>query len=713
MDRANQTTDTQPQQVIDADMANPPKLDDLKSDLEGSQPYHSAFLAKLQEWRDSFSLSKKLTVRKGKSKVQPKLIRKQAEWTYPDISEPFLSTPSLFDAQPNSQQDVDATKQNKRILNRQFKSQINRVRLMDQISRSLVDDGTAILRVSWDFQERVTDTIKDTYEFLPLDPMSEEGQELAQIIQYVASGGDVGNNIPKDKLVSVQASIRAHRLVKAKVNGTKVVQELRVIKNQPEVTVEDLEAVIIDPSCRGNFDKAKFIILEFQISKSDMRLQSGRYFNIDSLAFSNDTESQSQNNIHGRNTDFNFVDDERRLRTAYEYWGYSDINGTGIAEPFVMTWVDNVVIRLEKAPVKETGLPFVQIQYMPDFNNNHGEPDAELLRDNQSITGAITRGMIDTMARSANGQVGYRSDALDEGNERRFQKGLDFKYRSNVDPNTLFNVFKFDELPQSAGLMLNLQQKEAESLSGTQPFGSEGVKNTNSAQGVRNILDATSKRRMAILRRVSRGLVEVGVKIIALNQLLLSEEEIVRITDGEFVQINRDDLRADFDLTLEVSTAEHDDSKANELAFMLQTAGPKSDPAENRLVRGQIARLRGMPDFADMIENFQPEPDPLEVKKAELEIQLLEAQIANEYAKAHENQANGNRDLEMVNTEKAKQAKLLAEADSIDLDYVEQETGTKQERDKELAVLNHLSKMEQDAFKQSSKERVNAKKQQT
>ena len=683
------------QTVIDAGMSNPPLLTDLKADLTRASQYHSQYLAKLETWRAQFSLAKPLKTRKGKSGIQPKLIRKQAEWTYPDISEPFLSTPNFFDAVPNSSEDETAAEQNKLIINRQFKTQINRTRLMDAIARSLVDDGTAILRTSWDFQERVTDVTENTYNFIPVHPNSPQGQQLQQFIQMAQSGEDV-SQAPEEMQVSMQASLRAKQLVLAEVSGTKVVKKKDIVKNQPVVEVVDLESCVADPNCRGDFSQAQFIVWEFEISKSDMRKQSGRYHNIDALPMVGDesAEGKAFADASRPHTDYNFKDDARRLHKAKEYWGYADYDGTGIAESFVMTWIDDVIVRLEKNPIKENGLPFVNIQYMPNFKSNHGEPDGELINENQKIVGATMRGMIDVMARSANGQVGYRSDALDTTNAARFKSGLDFEYRPNVDPRTMFHLFKFDELPSSSHQMLQLQQKEAESLSGTQPFGSEGIKNTNSAQGVRNILDATSKRRMSILRRVSRGLVEVGKKVIAMNQSLLSEEEIVRITDNKFVNIKREDLRGDFDLSLEISTAEHDDSKASELAFMLQT-DKGADPGESRMIRGEIARLRNMPDFADRIESFEPTPDPLMVKEQELKIQLLEAQIANEYAKAHENQANGDRDNEMVNTEKAKQRKLLAEADNIDLSYVERETGTEQERKKELAFLNHISKAEQ------------------
>jgi hypothetical protein len=195
---------------------------------------------------------------------------------------------------------------------------------------------------------------------------------------------------------------------------------------------------------------------------------------------------------------------------------------------------------------------------------------------------------------------------------------------------------------------------------------------------------------------MSEGVKKVARKIMAMNAIFLSEEEVIRITDEEFTTIKREDLRGEHDLHLKITTAEDDNAKAQELAFMLQTGASNADPEEVRMIRAEIADLRKMPALAKKIREYQaPPPDPLLVKEQELKIQLLEAQIQNELAKAHENQANGERDLEIVNTERAKQRKLLAEADAIDLDYVEQEAGVHQERDKEKIDLQHRATMQQ------------------
>jgi hypothetical protein len=157
---------------------------------------------------------------------------------------------------------------------------------------------------------------------------------------------------------------------------------------------------------------------------------------------------------------------------------------------------------------------------------------------------------------------------------------------------------------------------EAESLTGVKAY-SSGIGSAalgDVAAGIRGALDAASKRELGILRRLANGIVEIGRKIIAMNGEFLSEEEVVRVTNEEFVTVRRDDLPGNFDLKLTISTAEADNQKAQELAFMLQTMGNSMPMDMSQMILADIARLRKMPDLAKKIETYQPQPDPMAQK---------------------------------------------------------------------------------------------------
>ena len=243
----------------------------------------------------------------------------------------------------------------------------------------------------------------------------------------------------------------------------------------------------------------------------------------------------------------------------------------------------------------------------------------------------------------------------------------------------------YPEIPQSAGLMLQLQNQEAEALTGVKTY-SQGIASNSLggvAAGIRGALDAASKRELGLLRRLASGIVQIGRKIISMNSLFLSEEEVVRVTNDEFVAIRRDDLAGEFDLRLSISTAEEDNNKAEQLAFMLQTVGPNEDPEVRRMILSDICRLRKMPDLAKKIESYQPQPDPLVQKKMELELAILESQIAENQARAAKYQAEAALEQARISTEGVKASQMASLKDKTDLDYVEQQTGVKQARELE------------------------------
>jgi len=432
----------------------------------------------------------------------------------------------------------------------------------------------------------------------------------------------------------------------------------------------------------------------------------GIYHNLDHINAANSSILAAADDSTKEAPSFSFKDKPRKKFIAYEYWGYWDIDGDGSLTPIVATYVGDVMIRLEENPFPDKKLPFVVVHYLPVRKSIYGEPDGELLEENQKVIGAVTRGMIDILGRGANGQVGVRKGALDVVNKRKFIKGLDYEYNGG-DPRQSFHMHTFDEIPESAKFMLGMQNADAESLTGVKAF-SQGSGITGDALGdtvggQKNALDATAKREMGILRRLAKGVTDIGRKIISMNAEFLDERMVVRVTNDTFVPIRRDDLAGNIDLRLTISTAEADAAKAEELSFMLQTVGPNTDPKMLYSIMADIARLRKMPELAKKLDEYEPQPDPIAEAKAQLEVELLKEQIITERSKAIENRASAALDYAKAGTEGEKSRNLSSDSDLKDLDFVEQESGTQQERElqkqsqqaaanAELSTVNHLLK---------------------
>jgi len=647
-----------------------PSITELKNDLASCKTFRDVHVNNVNRWEVIREGGTSIRKRRGRSSIRPKLVRRQAEWRYSALSEPFLSAENIFQVSPVTFEDKSAASQNAILINWQFRTKIGKIRLVNEAVRTFVDEGTVIFRPGWVRETKQEMTTVPIWEYTEVYEGTPEEEALIQALQVRDQNPRAFTDLDPALQESIRYSQENGVTAWAQAVGETQILKEKIVKNHPTVVVVDYRNIYIDPSCGNDPDKAGFIVASFETSKAELK-KDGRYKNLETVNYAGaellgDTE-------HGTTTpqDFNFSDELRRRVVAYEYWGLYDIKGDGVLVPIVATWLDNQLIRMEENPFPDKKPPFVFAAYSPKKKSVFGEPDAELLEDNQSISGALIRGMIDLLGRSANSQQGIQKGMLDVTNRRRFENGEDYEFNPSNSPHSGLIEHKYPELPRSALELLSHQNQEAESLSGVKAFagGISGDSYGDVVAGIKGALDAAAKREMDILRRLADALKQVADKIIAMNGVFLSEEEVVRVTNELFVPVKREELAGEFDLITDISTPEIDERKAADLSFMLQTAASVLPFKFTQMLLAEIAALRKMPTLAKNIETFTPEPDPLqealkqlEVKKVELEISKIDSEIAKNRAATE---------------------KLIAEADAIDLDTEMRGSGISHAQDME------------------------------
>jgi hypothetical protein len=174
--------------------ANAPKITDLKQDLADSRPIHATQQAKIDEWLDNLHVKGKALVKtsKGSSKIVPKLIRKQAEWRYAALSEPFLSSDDVFNVRPVSWEDREAAQQNELVLNHQFNTQLDKVRLIDSYVRTVVNEGTVIAKIGWSFVQEDEEIQVPVVEYVP-DPNYAGPMDALTQMEAESPSGNAGS----------------------------------------------------------------------------------------------------------------------------------------------------------------------------------------------------------------------------------------------------------------------------------------------------------------------------------------------------------------------------------------------------------------------------------------------------------------------------------------------------------------------------------------
>ena len=639
-----------------------PELSDLLADLEFARQETDDQKSNVDGWldlRNATGAEAPKKAKPGRSAVQPKLIRKHNEWRYPALSEPFLNTDRMFQVLPRTHEDGPKAKQNQVVLNWQWDTKLNKVDFIDRYVRTAVDEGSVIVRVGWEQEYRTEEVEMTNFNYFPVTDEN-EAQMIQQAMMEMQNETHGYENLPESLKASAEMSMEMGQLVKAEADGTVTEKTERMVKNCPSVRIVNVANLFVDPSCDGDWEMAQYMIYTYEATPSELKAKKDQYKNLDHVNWeSAKIQSQHGNPDHETNTPNNdprgtgspAADKQKVL--VYEYWGLYDIYDNGVMVPIVVTWVGDTMIEMRQNPFPDKRPPFVIVPYMPILKSVFGEADASLLQDNQRIIGAVTRGTIDLMGRSANAQTGYAKGFLDPINKRRFTNGEDFEFNPNGDPKANIRQMEYPEIPRSAHETIQMQNADAEALTGVKSFsgGISGDAYGSVATGIRGALDSAATREMSILRRLAKGMQDIGTKIIAMNAKFLSEKEIIRVTNEEFVEVSRSELEGNFDLKVDISTASVDEQKANDLGMVLQTVGPDMDPNLRKIVLGKIADLKRMPDLAEQIRAYEPQPDPLQVALQEAELQKAQTEVELNQARAEE--------------ARARAAKLLEETDEM------------------------------------------------
>ncbi|MCP3894944.1 MAG: hypothetical protein GY706_09990, partial [Bacteroides sp.] len=165
----------------------------------------------------------------------------------------------------------------------------------------------------------------------------------------------------------------------------------------------------------------------------------------------------------------------------------------------------------------------------------YGEANAELVGDNQKVSTAVKRGIMDNMANSNNAQKGIRNGSLDALNKKRFLNGKNFEFNGSTQD---FYEGSYNQIPGSVFNVLEMVNNETEIMLGVKSFtgGIQGASLGSTARAAGGVLDAVSVRRLDIVRNIAENLIKPLMrKWMAYNSEFLQPQEIIRITNEEFV----------------------------------------------------------------------------------------------------------------------------------------------------------------------------------
>ncbi len=637
-------------------------LMDLKADLRSSEIKKRDMDAIRTVYKNEYDGKPYGNEVSGKSQIVSRDIKKQDEWQHASVKDPFVSTSDIIKCSPVTFEDKAAATQNELVLNTQFCRQFNRYSFMTKALKVLGREGTCVIQTGWDYED---EEVEVEMPITMMNPYTGEEEEV----------------------------------------GSRTETQTKIIKNQPTAQVRRNEDIYVDPTCKDDMDECQFVIVRYESSLSMLK-SDGRYKNLDKVALSSSEATNNSNDYYPEDeSNFNFSDEARKKLIVHEYWGNYDMNEDGIAEPVVCVWVGSVIIRLESNPYPDQKIPFIIVPYSSVPFQMEGETNAEMLSDTQKVKTALLRGTIDNMAQSTNGQKGIKKGSLDVMNKKRFLGGQNYEF--NGAPSD-FIEGHFNPIPGSAFDMYSLMSNEAESMTGGFSHGNGSGKSLGgSATAARGALDATAARRLDIVRNVSENMLKPLLrKWMSYNTEFLEPDQVMRITNDEFVPVRRDDLQGNIDIDIEVSTSEDNAAKAQELSFMMQTVGPNEDPGIRKIIMADIMRLHKMPDLAKKMMEYQPEPDQYVEQMKQLEMQKLQVEMYERKSRAEENQVDMRLKGAKADSEEAKSRLTHSKSDMEDLNYLEKESGADKQYAAQMQDDKRLGKMDEIALQGMQQEHL-------
>ena len=736
MDALYKSSANSKSQEMFTDWKNEPTFDDLEKDRINGSSANSTIKEKLLTYEQIRNGGKEIVkTAPGKSTTRPKLVRKQNEYKYAALEDAILGSKDLFTIDGVGEEDSSSAAQNQVVLNYQFRNKIDMQKLIEKAVRNSVDKGTVICKVGWktEYGKVIVDEEQPVY--------ANAEQSLMLMQQQVQSG-----QMTEAQMIAMIETAEPMQI------GTKIVQveKEKLIENHPTIEARNIANIIIDPTCEGDIKKAAFLIEEYPTSLSDLKKEefkereieeettdeagnkvvtkrkesTGIYKNLDML----DGEEEFQySEHHGETAQSSKLEGKARKKLkAYDYWGFWDINDDGNVVPIVATWVGKVLVRLEENPFSHRKIPYVSAQYMPVDNEVFGEPDAILLEENQEAVGKTTRAIQDIMSNEAVGQEFIDESLFPSPVEREnYKQGRTVFFRSGVDPKRA--IYRKDITPPTGFALqwIQSQIQDAESMSGTVLSTTSGSNQSVNSQ--KRIDSSNSKRESSVLRRITSMLVDAAKLIIPMNAVYLSEEEVVRNTNREYVKIKRDDLAGSHDITIDIQTPEVNNAIAQDLGMILQTGQQTLPPPVTMKIWSRILKLKGQYDLARELEVYQPEPDPkqqqlmdmqieeqrLKIEKAKKDIEEVDSRIHERVSRVIENEKDveNKQSQNLLRQQQAAESaartkKLEAETDHLDKDFVDTMTGNKRAReleDREIEYNVKRKEKEDDAYMEMTK----------
>ena len=348
--------------------------------------------------------------------------------------------------------------------------------------------------------------------------------------------------------------------------------------------------------------------------------------------------------------------DDRMLENVevFEYYGYADIgNGT---EPVLCIWAGGKLLRATTSPYTNNPIPFDRAIYAKIPFSIYGATINDLVGDYQRLRTSITRGIIDNMANSNNGQKFVKKGALDATNFDRLINGervVEINSGKDVPAGNVVWDGNFNPLPADVYKMLEDTMKEQENITGITRYavGSDSRSLNQTATGISMISSMSQRRLTYIVRHMASAFRGVFLKWARFNSELV--EQITIPTVEGYLDLSGYELPSDqIGITLRTPTAGLSEKRQSDIVRMIQALAPTMQFIGPDVVIGltaELAELMKMPKVEMQLKQVMKQMKM--PKQPTTEEQIAYQEMQTEMAKAYADIAKKTADADKASAE--------------------------------------------------------------
>ena len=491
----------------------------------------------------------------GRSTIVSSDVMDTIEWMMPSLMRVFTAAQDIVVIQPVGGEDVSAAEQHQALINYQFNYKMEGFTKFYTWFKDALTYGLGVVKLTWEtFYEKrpfsYDEMTEEEFTALSIQPniSVEEYDEYEKIIVDKATdeeGTKVETTVTEKMFKDVKGFLK-----KETYSGP-------WLENIP------VSSFYIEYGARS-VREANFVCHRVRRTMDYLRRmqRDGIYHNVDEVipyAEGDDgfSEHSSFSEIEG-NADFSNQElvvspsEGREYKWIWECWVKLDVDGDGLLEPLLVTFTDNVLLRVEENPFDHGEPPFETIVPIIDCHRMYGISVTDLVIEFQRMKTSLYRNLFDNIAFSVNNFfLVSRSSGTDIGALLNIKPG---SVVFTDDVNTGVREMKPESLSQSIFTLFEYLDTGKENRTGITKYnqGLDSSSLNKTATGVSAIMTASQQR----IELVARLFAETGVKfafrkMISLNQQFITDKMVIRLFNKPLI-VTPDQLDGSFDLMVNV-----------------------------------------------------------------------------------------------------------------------------------------------------------------